>query len=356
MPSKLRFTPLLIVVFAALSFAQKVEPLRFAVSGDSRNCGDIVMPAIAAGAVRDGAAFYWHMGDLRALYDFDMDMSQRPDIVASGKPLTITGYQNSAWQDFIDNQVEPFGTMPFVLGIGNHELVPPKTRQDFIIQFADWLDSPVLRDQRLTDNPSDHKLKTYFHWIQDGIDFIYLDNASTDQFDAAQMNWFEGVMKRAATNAEVHTVVVGMHEALPDSLAASHSMNDSPDATESGRRAYTDLLNFQRESAKKVYVLASHSHFFMANVFNSAYWHEHGGVLPGWIVGTAGAFRYRLPTDASQASEAKTNVYGYLLGTVNPDHTINFQFREIKEQDVPAAVLSRYGQALVHQCFADNHQ
>ena len=31
---------------------------RFAVSGDSRNCRDVVMPAIADGAVKDGAAFY----------------------------------------------------------------------------------------------------------------------------------------------------------------------------------------------------------------------------------------------------------------------------------------------------------
>jgi hypothetical protein len=32
---------------------------RFAVSGDSRNCGDVVMPEIARGAAKDGAKFYW---------------------------------------------------------------------------------------------------------------------------------------------------------------------------------------------------------------------------------------------------------------------------------------------------------
>ena len=37
----------------------------FAVSGDSRNCGDVVMPGIAAGVIQSGAIFYWHLGDLR---------------------------------------------------------------------------------------------------------------------------------------------------------------------------------------------------------------------------------------------------------------------------------------------------
>ena len=53
---------------------------RFAVSGDSRNCGDIVMPAIASGVVHDGAAFYWHLGDFRAIYKFDEDMSPPPQL------------------------------------------------------------------------------------------------------------------------------------------------------------------------------------------------------------------------------------------------------------------------------------
>lgn len=331
-------------------------PFRFAVSGDSRNCGDVVMPAIAAGAARDGAAFYWHMGDLRALYDFDADITKRADRVATGKTISITEYQNIAWPDFIENQVAPFGKMPVYIGIGNHELVPPKTRQDFIIQFADWLASPVLRDQRLKDDPRDHKLKTYFHWIQNGTDFIYLDNASNDQFDTAQMKWFEGVIKRAAADPAVRSLVVGMHAVLPESLAAGHSMNDWPMGTESGRRVYSDLLNFQKQAGKNVYLLASHSHFLMSNVFNTAYWREHGGVLPGWIVGTAGAFRYKLPPDISQAAEARTNIYGYLFGTAKPDGTIQFEFREVKEQDVPQAVVNKMGSALVHDCFVNNHE
>src|SRR5438128_2016546 len=33
---------------------------RFAVSGDSRNCGDIVMPAIAREVNGNQSQFYWH--------------------------------------------------------------------------------------------------------------------------------------------------------------------------------------------------------------------------------------------------------------------------------------------------------
>jgi hypothetical protein len=37
-----------------------------------------------------------------------------------------------------------------------------------------------------------------------------------------------------------------------------------------------------------VYVLASHSHFIMDDVFRTPYWGDH--VLAGWIVGTAESF------------------------------------------------------------------
>ena len=136
----------------------------FAVSGDSRNCGDVVMPGIAAGVKQSGAAFYWHLGDFRAIYNFDEDMQHQPQYIA--KPLTISQYLSVAWDDFIQNQIVPFGDTPVFLGIGNHDTIPPKTREQFLIQFADWLDQPVLQKQRLSDDPHARKLTTYFHWIQ----------------------------------------------------------------------------------------------------------------------------------------------------------------------------------------------
>src|SRR5271155_5492719 len=164
----------------------------FAVSGDSRNCGDVVMPGIAVGVKQSGASFYWHLGDLRAIYTFDEDMQHEPEHAA--KPMNISDYLTSAWDDFIQNQLLAFGTLPVFLGIGNHDVIPPMTRDAFLIQFADWLDSPSLRKQRLSDEAHDRKLKTYYHWIEDGIDFINLDNASSDQFSAAQVAWFEKVL------------------------------------------------------------------------------------------------------------------------------------------------------------------
>ena len=45
----------------------------FAVSGDSRNCGDVVIPAIAADPLKHNVAFYWRLGGLGAIYRPDQD-------------------------------------------------------------------------------------------------------------------------------------------------------------------------------------------------------------------------------------------------------------------------------------------
>src|SRR6516165_6825528 len=173
---------------AALSAAPAPAPVfRFAVSGDSRNCGDVVMPAIAAGVTKDGAAFYWHLGDYRAIYDFDEDYRQLHP------KANISQYESDAWPDFIEHQIKPFGTTPVYLSIGNHETIPPKTRTDYLIQFADWLLAPPLEARRLADDPSDHALRAYYHWIENGVDFISMDNGTDDQFDAAQLKWLQGV-------------------------------------------------------------------------------------------------------------------------------------------------------------------
>jgi hypothetical protein len=326
----------------------------FAVSGDSRNCGDVVMPGIAARVKQSGASFYWHLGDLRAIYTFDEDMQHEPEHAA--KPMNISDYLTSAWDDFIQNQIVPFGAIPFYLGIGNHDTISPMTRDGFVIQFADWLDSPTLHKQRLNDDARDRKLKTYYHWIEDGVDFINLDNATPDQFSSAQVNWIEKVLSADSANPQIHAVVVGMHEALPYSLSESHSMNQSPVGIESGLRVYADLLKTQNDAHKHVYVLASHSHYFMDGTFNTDYWHAHGGVLPGWIVGTAGAVRYALPKERTSARAAETDVYGYLLGTVQPDGEIEFTYKHLSETEVPAAVAQRFTPQFVHWCFVENSQ
>jgi len=258
------------------------------------------------------------------------------------------------WQDFIDTQVDSFAPTPVFLGIGNHETIPPKSKAEALIQFSDWIDTPEIKAQRLKDNPHDHRVKAYYHWTRTGVDFVNLDNSSSDQFDDEQVKWLQSVLDRDSQDAAIHTVVLGMHSALPDSLASDHSMSDIPQSRESGHNVYKLLLQFRNVSKKPVYVFASHSHFYMSGIFDSEYWRAHGGVLPGWIVGTAGAYRYALPLSASKASEALTNVYGYLLGKVKPDSSISFEFRRIRETDVPTETVQKFGATLVHECFDKN--
>jgi hypothetical protein len=250
----------------------------FAVSGDSRNCGEVVMPAIAAGALRHDVTRYWHLADLRAMYGVDEDMQ-----VLNGKSLSLDEYRRIAWGDFLANQVAPFGSLPVFVGIGNHKLYmdqdksksqpenDAQNRADFRAQFGYWLRWPEIVRSPVpskTDSP-----ETYYHWSERQVDWIYLDNAANDGFDEAQLSWLE------------------------------------------------------------------------------AHWKNRNELMEGWIVGTAGAARYALPQGLPPSILARTYIYGYLLGTVQPDGKIMFQFQQLAESDVPRAVQDRYGADFVHQWF-----
>jgi len=354
---------LLLALTSLVPFAALAQPApasatwQFVVAGDSRNCGDVIMPAIAHGAQANGARFYWHLGDYRAIYEYDEDMLQAAAM--AGERLSISDYLKGAFQDAIDNQLKPFDPVPVFVAIGNHETYWPMTRGDFVKAFAGYLDRPEIRQQRLKDDPADTTARTYYHWTMNGVDFITLDNGSCDMFDAAQMQWFEALLARDKADPSIKTVVVGMHAALPDSLACGHSMSNYPRELESGRQVYKDMLAVQNDAHKQVYLLASHSHFVMDDVYDSTHWQANGGVLPGWIIGTAGAIRYRLPTGVTAGANNKTDVYGYLLATVDPPGsvpgTITFQFKEVGLRDVPNEIMSRYGKLFVTDfCFAAN--
>src|SRR5437762_874273 len=73
----------------------------FAVSGDSRNCGNVVMPAIAADAMKHNVAFYWHLGDLRKISAPDQDFVE--ERTQQGKATDLADYEKHAWDDFIEN-------------------------------------------------------------------------------------------------------------------------------------------------------------------------------------------------------------------------------------------------------------
>jgi hypothetical protein len=327
---------------------------KFAVSGDSRNCGDIVMPAIAGGVLASQSEFYWHLGDFRAIYTFDEDMVPPAALGLPVNPLNIIDYENGAWPDFIARQLAPFGSLPVMLTPGNHEVIPPSTRTGYLLQFADWLEAPALRAQRLAEDAADHKVHGYYHWVSRNIDFIALDNAGTDQFDAAQLKWFHAVVDRAEKNEAVQTIVVGMHAALPGSVGNSHSMSDWAQGDKSGREVYEALWHARSVANKKVYLLASHSHFFMENVYDTEVW--KGKVLPGWIVGTAGAVRYRLPAGVQTSPTAMTDVYGFLTGTVGADGSIEFAFQQLQTEDLLRTSQGKYPEALVRWCANENKE
>jgi hypothetical protein len=327
---------------------------KFAVSGDSRNCGDIVMPAIAAGVLESQAQFYWHLGDFRAIYTFDEDLVPPASLHLATKPLNIIDYETGAWPDFIAHQLAPFGSLPIFLSPGNHETIPPATRDAYLTQFADWLEAPAIRNQRLRDDPQDHILRTYYHWIDHNIDFISLDNASHDQFDAVQLKWLHAVIARDEASDEVRGIVVGMHAALPGSFGNAHSMSDWAQGENSGREVYQALLHAQDAAHKHVYLLASHSHFYMEDVYRTDIW--KGQVLPGWIIGTAGAVRYRLPAGAAPGGKAMTDVYGYLIGTAASDGSIDFSFQKLSVADLLRANKGRLPESLVHWCDEENKQ
>jgi hypothetical protein len=338
---------------------------RFVVSGDSRNCGDVVVPAIAAqGIERYQPSFYWHLGDLRAIYKIDEDMAAAAE--KTGQSLSCESYHRRAWQDFIDHQIVPFGTTRFYLGIGNHEVIPPKTPAEFSSQFQDWLLMANSDKEQIAAAKSGPCQKIaarpylsatpYYHWVRGRIDFISLDNSS-GVFPSDQLDWFDCTLERAHNNTGISTVVVGMHEALPSSRASDHAMCDNAitdparkkESCESGKHVYDALVEFQR--TKKVYVLASHSHFYMKGIFDNQ---PSGNRLDGWIVGTAGAVRYALPSGTQPGPDAKTDVYGYLLGTVQQNGEIDFKFQQVAECDIPGEVRQQYPPALISWCYAKN--
>jgi hypothetical protein len=328
----------------------------FAVSGDSRNCGNVVMPAIAADAKRHDIAFYWHLGDLRAIYKADEDFVAEQHL--KKMQPSLNDYLFSAWSDFRQHQIAPFGTTPFFIGIGNHETIAPKTRTQFQIEFQSELDRPELQAQREHDLKAtppigDAIARTYYHWVEHGVDFVNLDNASNDAFDARQLIWFDRVIDADVQDASIQTVVVGMHESLPYSVSSSHSMCDSGSGRESGVLVYEKLLDAQRKG-KRVYLLASHSHYFLSNIYDTPHWRERGNVLPGWVIGTAGAERYLLPDGIEQGAQAREHTYGYLLADVNKKGEIAFTFHELDEAALQATRIADYTPETVTWCVEKN--
>jgi hypothetical protein len=104
------------------------------------------------------------------------------------------------------------------LGIGNHELYfhgntnadDELSHAEFIRKFSQWLGGSKT---------------AYYHWKVRQVDFVSMDNSRNAGFEPEQLSWLEMVLKQDAADSNVRAVVVGMHRALPNSLACGHSMN-----------------------------------------------------------------------------------------------------------------------------------
>lgn len=322
----------------------------FAVSGDSRNCGDFVMPAIASKVKAEGDDFYWHLGDFRAMSEPDQDLvAMLPGRAAPAK----SEYQKIAWDDFLKHQIASF-SIPVFIGRGNHETVPPMTREGYTTKFMALLTRPEITAQRQADGANASPVGPWYHWVHNGVDFITLDNASHDEFSEAQMHWLRAVLDHdLEPNSGVRTIIAGMHEALPHSTGSSHAMDDWALGLRTGEQVYTWFYNAQT-AGKHVYLIASHSHYYSPNVFKSSYWQAHSGkIVPGMIIGTAGAHRYRLPEDADPAS--LTNIYGYVQGEVQADGKVDFKLHQISEADLVKAKWPEAPDDAIHECYVHNH-
>ncbi len=337
----------------ALPAAAAGDTWSFAVSGDSRDCGDVVMPKIARSVLDErgpSVDFYWHLGDFRRIYDIDCDIlsTRHPGYDCVKRPTAALGreemadYERDAWSDFVAKEIRPFGELPVYLGIGNHELFGGRTRGEFVAAFRPWLSQMTIHLQREADaerhigSPG----PTTWHFVHRGVDVIYLDNAGESAFTPAQLVWLARVLAADAKDPVVKTIVAGMHEALPFSKMRRHAMDASCQGICSGQQAYDLLWRAQAVGGKRVYLVASHAHEFLENVYDTP---EHAGqVLPGWIVGTAGALQ-----------TAPTIRYGWLKMTVAPDGTVTPEFREVTRTSPPLAA-GPGAEALTDFCFSRN--
>jgi hypothetical protein len=323
----------------------------FAVSGDSRNCGDFVMPVIASRVKAEGDAFYWHLGDFRWIGKPDQDLTA---MRGPANTLTLDEYRQIAWDDFQQHQLIAFGDFPLFLGRGNHEAVEPMTRDRYIAKFSAYLNRPeIVAQDRLDGSAASPLSSPWYHFVRDGVDFITLDNATHDEFSDAQLAWLRGVLDRdLAAGSGVKTIIAGMHEALPNSTSADHSMDDKGGhGTQSGETAYRWFAAAQA-TGKHVYLLASHSHFYSPDIYNSPHWQKENLVVPGVIIGSAGAHRYKLPPTVDPRS--KTHIYGYLQVKVHADGTMDFQLKEISEEEMLRHKWPEAPEAAIHECYVDN--
>jgi 3',5'-cyclic AMP phosphodiesterase CpdA len=246
-----------------------------------------------------------------------------------------------------------FRGLPVFVVRGNHDTKAPMTRNGFIEKFRPFLDRPEIAAQRRKDGTDAAPIGPWYHWVERGVDFITLDNSTTDEFSDSQLTWLRAVLDHdLAPGSGVRTIVVGAHEALPHSTASDHAMDDWNLGRQTGELVYGWLYDLQA-AGKHVYVIASHSHYYSPDIYNTTFWRQYtNSVVPGIIVGTAGAFR--LPMPVNVASGSKSMVYGFLRATVHTDGTVDFSFQQLNEEDLQNSKWPNAPADAIHECFIHN--
>jgi len=113
--------------------------------GNAGDCGN--------GRRKIRPAFYWHLRRLRAHLLLSMKTSNTsPNISRNRYRLRITKALRGPTSSTARLR---FRIDSFLLGIGNHETIPPlKTREDFLLQFADWLAHACVARASLEGQPA----------------------------------------------------------------------------------------------------------------------------------------------------------------------------------------------------------
>src|SRR5262249_47793403 len=133
--------------------------------------------------------------------DLRWDCLKRPEEKLPADQMNV--YLSGAWDDFLAEQIKPFGSLPVFLGIGNHELAGNWMRDDFRRKFQRWFTSAPIHLQRVQEGRREQSPffstegATDYDFVLNGINFIYLDNADLQGFSPAQLDWLRKVVTYA---------------------------------------------------------------------------------------------------------------------------------------------------------------
>lgn len=331
----------------------------FTVAGASSDCGHLVMPAIAAAARADHARFHWHLGDMRRATKPDIDFMYEHRFQTPTTTPTPVDYADLALSDVVEHQVEPFADLPLYVTLGGRDDVRPLSRLQYRVALRALLDRPEILAQRQADGEPPRGVTglppTYYHWRHGNVDFISLDSTAQGGFESTQLTWLDAVLRRDLVDPAVRTVVVGSFAALPYSRAEAGSLCATKTSVRSGEHVYEALARLTK-AGKRVYLLSANAHRYQEDIYDTDHWRnpEQGGiVLPGFIVGTAGAQQEPQPDDSAGA-QAAARGYGYLRGEVAPDGEIRFSFRPLTAPELAAIESSDFESGLVMYCTEKN--